>query len=60
MVCEDVLRECGRFLVVEHRRDIEVQERIPLVEIAMEGCFFNAFSYYLYSELEWGTKTKVA
>lgn len=35
VVCEDVLRECGSFLVVEHWRDIEVHVRIPLAEIAI-------------------------
>ena len=35
VVCEDILRECGSFLVVEHWRDIEVHERIPHTEIAI-------------------------
>ena len=35
VVCEDILCECGSFLVVEHWRDIEVHERIPLAEIAI-------------------------
>ena len=28
VVCQDGLRECGRFLVVEHWHDIHVHERI--------------------------------
>ena len=35
VVCEDILRECGSFLVVEHWRDIEIHERIPHTEIAI-------------------------
>jgi hypothetical protein len=45
VVCEDPLEECGRFLVVEHRRDFDFHERIPLAEIAIEGCKVRRLHY---------------